>query len=524
MNHQFSRNEKNLQKQLQQNIELPSIVREKTQTAYHMIETGKVIQKAPPKTPMRWLKTGAGIAGGIAAVLALAVLFCASNPVMARELPLVGSLFERLQNEVSFFGNFSDNATVLKESDSIETDSIETNNMETSSMETNSMGTNSMGTNSMETAHTGSTNSGSTHSDGTATLNDTASQDTLSDGAYTKTSGGLTITFSEFFANSQAIYLTMMVQSEEPFPDTVVSETETEAKCPAISMVYNSTYSFQENPNTDCGQLPLEGIFLDDHTYSCILRLDLAFATLDYTEYHAQQSILSQQTMSEMGITEEDFDDKTEEGLAILSEYLDRMSSYDDQLESYIKEIPLPDSFNLHMDIEEFIGQRAVDPSVYEETNGMSYEETRKLTQYWYEGDWSFDIPIIIDDSQTVIMDINETNENGIGLKSVIKTPYELTFLDLNENGKNGDTYLVALDANGNALPYKYNYSTLGYNYAIQDRDISTVDVYILDYLQYMDELKGEDRYTNNENKPEEEKWSTLLMANAKYHKTLHFD
>lgn len=77
-------------------------------------------------------------------------------------------------------------------------------------------------------------------------------------------------------------------------------------------------------------------------------------------------------------------------------------------------------------------------------------------------------------------MDINETIENGISLKSVIKTPYKLTFLDLNENGKNGDTYLAALDANGNVLPYKYNYSTLGYNYAIKDRDISTVDVYIL--------------------------------------------
>ena len=58
----------------------------------------------------------------------------------------------------------------------------------------------------------------------------------------------------------------------------------------------------------------------------------------------------------------------------------------------------------------------------------------------------------------------------------------------------------------------------------IQDRDISTVDIYILDYIQYMDKLKGEDNYNNNENKPEGQKWSDLLDQYAKYHKTLHFE
>jgi len=61
-------------------------------------------------------------------------------------------------------------------------------------------------------------------------------------------------------------------------------------------------------------------------------------------------------------------------------------------------------------------------------------------------------------------------------------------------------------------------------NFTIQDRDISTVDIYILDYTQYMDELKGPDNYNNNENKPEGQKWSDLLDQYAKYHKTLHFD
>ena len=95
----------------------------------------------------------------------------------------------------------------------------------------------------------------------------------------------------------------------------------------------------------------------------------------------------------------------------------------------------------------------------------------------------------------------------------MIRTPYELTVNELYEEGSNSDCFMVALDANGNCN-----------NFAIQDRDISTVDIYILDYVQYMDELKGEENYNNNEKKPEGEKWSDLLDQHAKYHKTLHFN
>ena len=82
--------------------------------------------------------------------------------------------------------------------------------------------------------------------------------------------------------------------------------------------------------------------------------------------------------------------------------------------------------------------------------------------------------------------------------------------------------FLGALDANGNKLPYNDSTGNCN-NFTIQDRDISTVDIYILDYTQYMDELKGPDNYNNNENKPEGQRWSDLLDQYAKYHKTLHF-
>ena len=49
---------------------------------------------------------------------------------------------------------------------------------------------------------------------------------------------------------------------------------------------------------------------------------------------------------------------------------------------------------------------------------------------------------------------MNDTNEAGIGLRSVIRTPYELTVDELYEDGSDSDCFMVALDANGNTLPY----------------------------------------------------------------------
>lgn len=498
-------NERNFQEQLKKNIEIPFVVHDKTNTAYRMIESSQLKQKPASKDAWSRIRTGSKIAGGFVAVLALGFVVCVTNPVMARELPLVGGLFEQLQNEVSFFGNFADKATVLKEPE-----------------------------------NPASADADKQASKDTGTSDNTAAP---ADGVYTKTSDGLTLTFSEVYANDQAIYLTMLATSEEAFPDTMMQETETGTTHPVISMEADTLYSFIENQTDTFHFLQPEGKFLDDHTYSCIIRLDLASAARDTSEYNAQYEAMTQEIMDEMGITQEDMDDETEEGYALLSEFIDKVSARGGSLESYIKEISVPDSFTLRLNIKKLIGDKA-DPEYWdsgyseEELAAMSEEEWQEVMSqepaeyqkspnqyenYWYEGEWSFDIPIQIDNSRTVTMEINETNEAGIGLKSVVKTPYELTANELYEEGSDSNCFMVALDADGNKLPYNASNGNCN-NFAIQDRDISTVDIYILDYVQYMDELKGPERYSNNENKPDEEKWSTLLESNAKYHKTIHFD
>ena len=457
----FNNNEKDFQEKLQKDTEIPVIVHERINQAYRLIENNTAVQKKAPKDPYHWMKIGGRIAGGAAAVLLIAFVFYMTDPVMAKNIPVVGGLFETLQNNVSFFGDFADHATTLEAVDGVET-------------EENSQ-------------------------DSTAA--------NAADTAYTKTADGLTITCSEVFANSQAVYMTMQFKSDTPFPQT---ETRAESGTPIIDLDMTGGVDF--NPDADPsidGQV--EGQFLDDNTYACIFRYDLAQVAKDYTEYNEKYDEMTQQVLDEMGITDADLSDETDEGYALLEEYVDKISERGGEYRNYIKNIEIPDTFNLHLDISAVKGMEAD----YQWSEDDFAKYGTDAGYYKYEGDWSFDIPVTVDDSQTEVMELN-------GLRSVIRTPYELTVNELYEEGSNSDCFMVALDANGNKLPYNDSVGNCNI-FAIQDRDISTVDIYILDYIQYMDELKGEDNYNNNETKPEGQKWSDLLDQYAKYHKTLHF-
>ena len=462
-------NENDLQESLRRDAEIPAVVHDRINKAYRVIESRKIMPKPAPADPFRWMKTGGKIAGGLAAVMALGFIVCVSDPVMARDLPLVGSLFEKLQDNVSF----SDNASVLEEPEAAapgETTPEETSSAETSPQENN---------------------------------------------LYTKTCDGLTITFSEIYANDQAIYLTMSAETPDAFPETMKDQNGK----PIVSLLASTGFDFKGDGAPEIQYYNLEGAFLDEHTYSCILRIDLAEAAKDFTEYNKQYDHMTQEVLDEMGVSMDDLNDETDEGYALLSEFVDKVSAKGGALQSYIKTIDIPDSFRLSLHITELRGDRPFDESEVNTEDPGSFE----VPQYIFEGNWDFEIPVTVDTSRTVTMDINETNENGIGLKSVTKTPYELTVQELYDEGADSDCFLVALDAQGNRLPYNDSSGNTN-NFAIQDRDISTVDIYILDYVQYMDELKGEENYNNNENKPDGEKWGDLLEQYAKYHKTLHFE
>ncbi|MFQ9718295.1 MAG: DUF4179 domain-containing protein [Blautia sp.] len=423
--------EQELRQQLQQEVPIPEAVQKKANQAYLQIKNGQVSQETSAPTPRLWIKRTAAAFGSVAAALFLGFLLCLSNPVMAEDLPLVGNLFSRLQDQVSFFGDFQSHSVPL---DSTEED---------------------------------------------AGFQQSDSQPS----AYSKTANGLTVTLSEVYTDPQAVYLTVLMETEDAFPDTMIDQNGQLV----LSMNTLETYDFvspteeQDEENLTY----LEGEFIDDHTYSCILRLDLNNL-------------------------------KTE----------------------------IPDNFHLDLQIQQIQGQLA-DPQVWdsgyteEELSAMSDEQWKEVMNqmpeeylefpnsyenYWYDGPWDFSLDLTVDSSRTQTIQIDEIGEHGAGLSSVVLSPYELIVNDLySDDVSASDFFCVALDANGNKLPY--NDSEPSCNaFTIQDRDISTVDIYILDYMEYMDELKGEENYNDNETKPEEEKWSTLLDEHCLYHTTLHLD
>lgn len=446
--------EKNIREKLQEDTKIPVIVHERINQAYRLIENDQLVQKKAAREPYHWMKTGSRIAAGMAAVLAVGFMICAADPVMAKNIPLVGSIFEVLQDNVSFWGEFADKATTLESTENTEKE----------------------------------------------------------DSVYVRSEDGLTITCSEIYANSQAIYMTVQFQSDESLPD-IMTDQEGD---PIMEIISFESFDFLPDNEPQILTSNMEGKLLDENTYVSILRIDLAQAAKDYTEYHEKHDEMTQQVLDEMGVSMDDLDDETDEGYALLGEFVDKVSERDGALRSYIKDIEVPETFHMQVDIQRLRCMRADYDEVYDENETDS-------GYCVFTGDWKFDIPVTVDDSKTEERILNETNDAGIGLKSVIRTPYELTVNELYEDGADSDTFMVALDANGNKLPYNESSGDCN-NFAIQDRDISRVDIYILDYVQYMDELKGEDKYNNNENKPDEEKWSTLLDQHAMYHKTLHFD
>lgn len=197
----LNNNEKDFQEKLQKDTEMPAIVHERINQAYRLIENNAVLQKKAPKDPYHWMKIGGRVAGGMAAVLAVGFIFCATNPVMAKNIPVVGGLFEILQDNVSFFGDFSDYATTLESVDGTTADGSEAD--------------------------------------------------------------GLTITCSEVYANSQAVYITMQFKSDKPFPET---STRAESGTPVIDLDMTGGVDFDSEASRVIDG-HVEGQFLDDNTF-----------------------------------------------------------------------------------------------------------------------------------------------------------------------------------------------------------------------------------------------------------------
>lgn len=390
----------------------------------------------------------------ISVAAAAACMIIVSSPVLAAKIPLIGHVFEKLQGDYSYKGNYGAVATPLQEDSSLET--------------------------------------------GNGNLNASA---------YTKESSGVTVSLSEVYCNDQAIYIAMTFENEEGFPKSLEDDNG------SVSMQIKTLEKYSFNEEEQNAFHLVEGKMIDDNTFAGILRINLDDVNLDDSEYV--------KAIEQIGDVETD-----EQAQAL--DLLD----YD----SLVKKIEVPENFTMNLSISQIIGTKA-DPieidygKTEKELEEMSDEEWSQLmeevvpedyydfpsqySEFWYDGSWDYEIQLAMDKSKTQVINVNTTNEDGVGITTIEKTPFEIKINESYPYNISYDYFLVVLDANGEILPYG---SDANVNiYAIQDRDISTVYVYICDYDEYMDEIKGYYYSEDYEQKKIEKSYKQLLDERAVY-------
>ncbi len=415
--------ERQLRSQLGQDAEIPDQVYRSAGKAYKMILDGTVHQEAIQEDFVKKPQHTAGsilfrAACSAAAVLLVCVLANAVFPAQVRALPIVGSIFEQIQDAVGY-GNLSEYAKPLTEKE-----------------------------------------------DGSANP-DADMQD------YTDTNGGLTVSVSEVYADSEVIYLAMKLKSEEPFPKSFyLDENDTEKIDGIVAMFLYArrNYSFMDqeawqNANDRSSEIIVEGLMVNENTYEFLWRMDMSSELAWYRRQVDQEAVL-------------------------------------------------PDEFTMDIEITQI-------------NSLLSMEKG-------YRGPWKLSIPIQVDDSHREIVEVNETGGTGAGLVSVEKTPFEITTRAITP-GRAGYK-VVVLDAKGNKLPnVLQNEIWLGESedemyekWLIEGHDAFSVEVFVLgqDFYEniYATGIWSSTDWEGNENKPAEEKLGTLLKAYAEYHKVIRFD
>ncbi len=372
----------------------------------------------------------------ISAALLLSFIFLAANPSLAAKLPLVGHIFERLQYKSSYSGDMASKATPLTTEETTDTEE---------------------------------------------------SADTEESDAFSQTIEGTTLTLSEIYCNNQALYISLLIESQDKFPDTML----TMEKQPNIGFSVTENYSFYTSDTTDYNIYYPEGEFINAYTYAGIMRIDLNSKKVNISNQIIPETFQLDLSIEQIVGTKANPDN-----------FWDSFDLTKDEVESMSEE-----AFQAFMN-ENFTEEWSAYPNLHE--------------NYWFDGAWKYSIPIAIDESQTETVSIGTTNENGVGISSVTKTPFELTLTETYENANASDYFAVALDADGDILPYGTGGGSTN-TFALQNRNISTIYIYICDYIEYMDELKGYYWSDDYEENKKVKTFKQLLDERSVYQTEVHF-
>lgn len=483
---------------------------------------------------------------GLTAAAAVFSAVCITNPAFAENIPLVGNVFKQLGNSLGFYGDYSKYAKQL-------TDSTE----DARSADADG-------------SQEGSNNSQNVQAEDQNTTENDNSDKTKDNESYSKTVDGTTVTLSEVYCNELAMYLSMTIHTEDKFPDTFI---RFDGK-PDIKLSENSTvkYDYMDG-KSNLFNAYLDGKMLDDNTYAGVLRIPVEDMTVDdagWTKFYEVRNAFFKE--KGIDVDSEDFSfDKLAQSLG-MDEYSDEKLPQvgGPAISDYVKDIKVPDRFTMELDLKDIVGalpeNQDTTPDIPQDlrdeynqkmeehgisTDDADYEslteeqknlEHQFFTEMWNEyyerypeanegdnrynswtlkGDWKFNVDVEKNTSDTVEKDVNVVDENGDGVLSITKTPFEITMKMQDPETK---YVAVMLDANGDILPDGGVANGNADTYAIQDRDVSTVYIYLCDYYEYMDELKGYYWSDNYEEKAKTKTFKQLLDERAVAGTEVHFD
>ena len=483
---------------------------------------------------------------GLTAAAAVFSAVCITNPAFAENIPLVGNVFKQLGNSLGFYGDYSKYAKQL-------TDSTE----DARSADADG-------------SQEGSNNSQNVQAEDQNTTENDNSDKTKDNESYSKTVDGTTVTLSEVYCNELAMYLSMTIHTEDKFPDTFI---RFDGK-PDIKLSENSTvkYDYMDG-KSNLFNAYLDGKMLDDNTYAGVLRIPVEDMTVDdagWTKFYEVRNAFFKE--KGIDVDSEDFSfDKLAQALG-MDEYSDEKLPQvgGPAISDYVKDIKVPDRFAMELDLKDIVGilpdDQDTTPDIPQDlrdeynqkmeehgisTDDADYEslteeqknlEHQFFTEMWNEyyerypeanegdnrynswtlkGDWKFNVDVEKNTSDTVEKDVNVVDENGDGVLSITKTPFEITMKMQDPETK---YVAVMLDANGDILPDGGVANGNADTYAIQDRDVSTVYIYLCDYYEYMDELKGYYWSDNYEEKAKTKTFKQLLDERAVAGTEVHFD
>ena len=542
-------------------------IREMAATSGNVENAENMVRRLPEKSTEKSTKKSTGSSGkkssrtaksqkkfkavyktalGLTAAAAVFSTVCITNPAFAENIPLVGNVFKQLGDSLGFYGDYSKYAKQLTESTE-DTQSVDSDG-----------------------SQAGSSNSQNAQAENQNTTENHNADKTKDNESYSKTVDGTTVTLSEVYCNEMALYLSMTIHTEDKFPDTFITS---DGK-PNIKLSENSTvkYDYMDG-KSNLFNAYLDGKMLDDNTYAGVLRIPVEDMTVDdagWTKFYEVRNAFFKE--KGIDVDSEDFSfDKLAQTLG-MDEYSDEKLPQvgGPAISDYVKDIKVPDRFAMELDLKDIVGTLPEDqdttPDIPQDlrdeynqkmaehgisTDDADYEslteeqkdlEHQFFTEMWNEyferypeanegnnrynswtlkGEWKFNVDVEKNTSDTVEKDVNVVDENGDGVLSITKTPFEITMKIQDPEIK---YFAVMLDANGDIMPYGGVANSNADTYAIQDRDISTVYIYLCDYYEYMDELKGYYWSDDYEEKAKTKTFKQLLDERAVAGTEVHFD